>query len=106
MLSAIATAYQNGEVDRDLCLNYRAIVLFGAFTGQRPQATTARLRVGQFRAAVANTKPVIDVVSEQDKIRFQHYCPSTRKWLMLLSWCSVTGLMMNSYPSNYRSSDS
>ncbi|MGZ4906867.1 MAG: hypothetical protein ACXV5T_09100 [Halobacteriota archaeon] len=75
MLSAIATAYQNGEVDRDLCLNYRAIVLFGAFTGQRPQATTARLRVGQFRAAVANTKPVIDVVSEQDKIRFQHYCP-------------------------------
>jgi hypothetical protein len=31
--------------------------------------------VGQFRTAVSQKKPVIDVLSEQDKIRMQHYCP-------------------------------
>lgn len=46
VLSAIEAAYQNDEIDGDHCLHYRAIVLFGAFTGQRPQATTARLTVG------------------------------------------------------------
>ncbi|MGZ4932817.1 MAG: hypothetical protein ACXVIG_07615 [Halobacteriota archaeon] len=50
-------------------------MLFGAFTGQRSQATVARLKVGQFRAAIANNKPVIEVLPEQDKIRMQHYCP-------------------------------
>ncbi len=74
-LSAIETAYQNNEIEKDHCLHYRAIVLFGAFTGQRPQATTARLTVGQFTTAVHQKKPVIDVLPEQDKIRMQHYCP-------------------------------
>ncbi|MGZ4934125.1 MAG: hypothetical protein ACXVIG_06560 [Halobacteriota archaeon] len=53
----------------------RALVLFGAYTGQRQQATTARLTVGQFKGAVTSKKPVIDVLSEQDKIRMQHYYP-------------------------------
>jgi hypothetical protein len=39
------------------------------------QAMTARLTVGQFRAAVNHKKPVVDVLPEQDKIRMQHYCP-------------------------------
>jgi hypothetical protein len=56
-------------------LNYRATVLFSAFTGQRPEATTARLTVGQFKAAINQQKPVIDVLPEQDKIRMRHYCP-------------------------------
>jgi hypothetical protein len=75
VLSAIQTAYQNNEIDWDHYLHFKAIVLFSAFTGQRPQATTARLTVGQFRAAVRHKNPVIDVLSEQDKIRMQHYCP-------------------------------
>jgi len=31
--------------------------------------------VGQFRAAVNQQRPVIDVMSEPDKIRMQLYCP-------------------------------
>jgi hypothetical protein len=50
-------------------------LLFSAFTGQRSQATTARLTVEQFRTAVDQNKPVINVLPEQDKIRMQHYCP-------------------------------
>ncbi len=51
------------------------MVLFGALTGQRPQATIARLTLGQFRDAVNREKPVLDILPEQDKIRVQHYCP-------------------------------
>jgi hypothetical protein len=72
---AIKTTFENGEIDADHYLNHRAIVLFGAYSGQRPQATTARLTVGQFRAAVNQQRPVIDVMSEPDKIRMQLYCP-------------------------------
>jgi hypothetical protein len=50
-------------------------VLFGAFTGQRPLATIARLTVGQFKQAVNMRKPVVDILPEQDKIRMQHHCP-------------------------------
>ncbi len=71
---SIIEAHQNREIDTDLYVNNRTIVL-RAFTGQRPQATTARLKVGQFREAISDTKPAIDVLPEQDKIRFQHYCP-------------------------------
>jgi hypothetical protein len=42
-------AFENREIYSDHYLNYQALVLFGAFTGQRPQATTPRLKVGQFR---------------------------------------------------------
>jgi hypothetical protein len=75
LLHSIKASFDNGEIDKDHYLHYRALVLFGAFTGQRQQATTARLTVGQFRAAVTSKKPVIDVLPEQDKIRMQHYCP-------------------------------
>jgi integrase len=75
VLSAIEDARQNEQIDDCHYQNYRAMVLFGAFTGQRPQSTTARLTVGQSRAAVSQKKPVIDVLPEQDKIRMQHYCP-------------------------------
>ncbi len=75
LLDAIKTAFEKGEIDNEHALNYRAIVLFGAFTGQRPQATTARLLVRQFRNVVSQEKPVLDILPEQDKIRMQHYCP-------------------------------
>ena len=75
VLRAIKTAFEDGEIGRDCYLNYRALALFGAFTGQRPQATIARLLIGQFRKAVSQRKPVLDILPEQDKIRMQHYCP-------------------------------
>lgn len=75
VLRAIKLAFTKGEIDSDHDLDFRALVLFGAFTGQRPQATTARLSVEQFRTVVNQKKPVIDVLPEQDKIRMQHYCP-------------------------------
>ncbi|MGZ4929107.1 MAG: hypothetical protein ACXV76_12685 [Halobacteriota archaeon] len=31
--------------------------------------------MGQFKAAISQKKPVVDVLREQDKIRMQHYCP-------------------------------
>jgi len=75
LLAAIGHAYRSGGIDGYHCLNYEAMVLFGAFTGQRPLATIARLSVGQFREAVKMKKPVVDVLPWQDKIRMQHYCP-------------------------------
>ena len=79
VLSAIENAHQNEQINDCHYQNYRAIVLFGAFTGQRPQATTARLTVGQFRTTISQKRPVIDVLPKQDKIRMQHYCPLHRQ---------------------------
>ena len=75
LLKAIEQARQSGRIDDSHFLNYKALILFGAFTGQRPLATTARLIVGQFKEAVEMEKPVLDVFPEQDKIRMRHYCP-------------------------------
>ena len=75
ILTAIKQAHHSGGIDTYHNLNYKAMVLFGAFTGQRPLATIARLTVGQFKEALKLEKPVIDVLPEQDKIRMQHYCP-------------------------------
>jgi integrase len=75
VLEAIEHAHNNGRLDTCRYLNYKAIVLFGAFTGQRPLATVARLTVGQFKEAMKLEKPVLEVLPEQDKIRMQHYCP-------------------------------
>ncbi len=75
VLKAIEKAFSIGRIDNAHYLNYKAIVLFGAFTGQRPLATIARLTAGQFEEAVKMKKPVVDVLPWQDKIRMQHYCP-------------------------------
>ncbi len=75
VLKAIERAYNGGRIDAYHYHNYKALVLFGAFTGQRPLATIARLTVGQFEEAVKIKKPFVDILPEQDKIRMQHYCP-------------------------------
>ena len=75
VLTEIKGAYKDGEIDQYHYLNYRAITLFGAFSGQRPLATISRLTVGQFREALKRDKPVLDIPSDCDKIRMQHYCP-------------------------------
>ena len=75
ILSAIKQAYCIGDIDSNHYLNYTALVLFGAFTGQRPLATIAKLTVGQFREALKTSTPVLDVPPHCDKIKMQHYCP-------------------------------
>jgi hypothetical protein len=75
VLTAIERAYSDGEIDQYLYLNYKAITLFGATSGQRPNATIARLTISHFKAALNRDKPVLDVPPECDKIRMQHYCP-------------------------------
>jgi hypothetical protein len=75
VLTAIDRDYREGEIDLYLYLNYRAITLFGATSGQRPYATIARLTVRHFKEALNREKPVLDIPPECDKIRMQHYCP-------------------------------
>ena len=54
VLVAIQTAYENNEIEQHHYLHYKAIVLFSAFTGQRQEATVARLTIGQFRMQSTN----------------------------------------------------
>lgn len=75
VLRAIQHSHSVGRIDTYHYLNYKAIAIFGAFTGQRPLATIARLTVGQFRQAMEMEKPVIDILPWQDKVRMQHFCP-------------------------------
>ena len=75
VVSAIEQGGEHGEFTVRQCQNYRALVLFGAYTGQRPIATIGKLTVGQFLVALQRNPPVLDVLPQQDKIRMQHYVP-------------------------------
>jgi hypothetical protein len=75
VLSAIDEANNNAEFTARQRQNYKALVLFGAYTGQRPLATIRKLTVGQFRAALQRDPSVLDALPQQDKIRMQHYVP-------------------------------
>ena len=59
VLKAIEEAFSIGRIDNEHYLNYKAIVLFGAFTAQRPLATIARLTMGQFKNAFKMKKPIV-----------------------------------------------
>jgi integrase len=75
VLQHISKAERLGKISPERSAQYSALVLFGAYTGQRSEATTAKLTVGQFREAMAADKPVLQVDSSQDKIRMSHYVP-------------------------------
>jgi hypothetical protein len=64
-----------GSINKEHAQQFAGIVLFGAFTGQRPYSTIKQLRVEQFREALKLEKPVVHVESAQDKIRMEHYVP-------------------------------
>jgi len=57
VLTAIEEAHRYGDINAFYYLNYKAMIFLGAFTGQRPLATTARLTVGQLIEALKKEKP-------------------------------------------------
>ncbi|MGZ4891591.1 MAG: hypothetical protein ACXV2B_04955 [Halobacteriota archaeon] len=75
VLAVIKDEMLKGSIDGERARNFMGIVLFGAFTGQRPYSTIAQLRVEQFREALKSEKPVVYVESAQDKIRMEHFVP-------------------------------
>jgi hypothetical protein len=75
VLQHIEKAKREGMISPERSTQYPAIVLFGAYTGQRSEATIATLKVGQFREAMAADKPVLLVDASQDKVRMSHYVP-------------------------------
>ncbi len=75
VLNHINNAEKNGSISSHRFQNYTAVILFGAFTGQRSLSTISKLTVGQFREALRTDKPCIEVLSSQDKIKMQHYVP-------------------------------
>jgi hypothetical protein len=75
ILKHIRGAERAGKISRERSAQYSAFVLFGAYSGQRSEATIAKLTVGQFREALAAEKPVLQDDSIQNKIRMSLYVP-------------------------------
>ena len=69
VISAIKEGGEHNEFTAGQRRNSAVLVLFGAYTGQRPYATIRKLTVGQFRAALRHDPPVLHVLPQQDKIR-------------------------------------
>ncbi|MBO8179726.1 MAG: hypothetical protein H0Z19_04485 [Archaeoglobus sp.] len=66
--------WKAGKMDRETALANVVMVIFGAYSGQRPY-TLKRLRTEQFEKALSSKSPVLIVEASQDKIRMKHYVP-------------------------------
>jgi hypothetical protein len=75
VLKHIKSARSRGRISHYKSLQYTAFILFGAYTGQRTVATMAKLTVGQFKETISHETPALQVRSNQDKIRMEHYLP-------------------------------
>ena len=75
VLNVIDENERVGELDHDRAMHHRTFILIGAYSGQRPGSTLAKITIGQIRAALAMEKPCIHVLSSQDKIRMEHWVP-------------------------------
>jgi integrase len=75
VIDHIRRAESRGIISRARAEQYTAFTVFGALTGQRSMATMMKLTVGQFRAALMDSKPVLRIEPLQDKIRMEHYVP-------------------------------
>ncbi|MGZ4925136.1 MAG: hypothetical protein ACXV4B_01615 [Halobacteriota archaeon] len=92
IINAIASSSDLDERHRS---NFKALVQFGAYTGQRPYATIRQLKAQQFHHAFGMEKPVLHVRAEQDKIRMGHYVPLHPRVVEAIKACesSRAGLM-------------
>ncbi len=75
VLSVINQELEHGSIDELHARHFSGLVLFSAYTGQRPYSTIAQLRVEQLREAMRLEKPVVLVEPMQDKITMEHYVP-------------------------------
>ena len=91
VLAVIKQQMLHGSIDEEHARQFAGVVLFGAFTGQRPYSTIKQLRVEQFREALQLEKPMVHVESAQDKIRMEHYVPLHPQLAASDGALSVTG---------------
>jgi hypothetical protein len=75
VIDGLFAAYQRQHLSYTTMVNYVGITLFGAYTGQRVEATISKITVAQLRNAIQMNPPVLHVASDQDKIRMEHYVP-------------------------------
>jgi hypothetical protein len=75
VLAYIKTAESDERLNTYRAQQYIAFTLFGAYTGQRSNATISKLIVKQFREASQLDMPVVHVKASQDKIKMEHYVP-------------------------------
>jgi hypothetical protein len=75
VLDRLFDAYHKQHLSYKSMVNYVGTTLFGAFTGQRVEATISKLTAGQVRNAFQTNPPVLHVTPNQDKIRMEHYVP-------------------------------
>ena len=75
VLAVIKQQALHGSIGEEHARQFAGVVLFGAFTGQRPYSTIKQLRVEQFWEGLKLDKPIVRVESAQDKIRMEHYLP-------------------------------
>lgn len=74
VLRRIDAAEREGSIAPENIRNYCALTLLAAYTGMRP-STIQRINIGQFRAALKEEKPYLDVLAEQEKNKTQHPIP-------------------------------
>ena len=77
VLSVLKVRFTRGELDERHYVAYNALITFGAFTGQRPDATIGRITAGQVKEALKfrSREPTLHVSADQDKIGMAHYVP-------------------------------
>jgi len=77
VLSVLKSRYKHGELDEQHYVAYNALIVFGAFTGQRLYATIGRITARQFREALKfrAKEPTLYVSADQDKVRCAHFVP-------------------------------
>ena len=76
VLEFLKVRFKRGELDERHYVAYNALIIFGAFTGQRPDATIGRITAGQFEEALKfrSREPTLHVSADQDKIRMARLC--------------------------------
>jgi hypothetical protein len=85
VVNGILDAYNNKFLTYESMINYVGITLFGAYSGQRVDATTSKITVSQLRTALQSTPCVLHITPDQDKIRMEHWVPIHPDLRMILA---------------------
>jgi hypothetical protein len=75
VIDCLFDAYVAQHLSYESMVNYLGITLFGAYTGQRVEATISKITVAQLRTALDSSPSILHVNPIQDKIRMEHYVP-------------------------------